>query len=123
MMKNERVRIAKFNPHHERSSRPSSMETSKYPSWPRKEMLRRYFPASTTSTPGVARAAKNVQHSLPVIGRPEMEPEDVLIARLRVLLPSQMPELSWGPMIDLADTRVEAPHAAEADSQGDLAHG
>src|SRR5580658_1233119 len=46
-----------------------------------------------------------------------------LVEWLHVLLPRQSPKLSWGPVIDLADAGVKAPHTAEAGSQCNLAHG
>ena len=52
-----------------------------------------------------------------------MEAEKVLILRLHVLLSRQMPDLGRSSMIDLADTGVESPHATEAGSNCDLAHG
>ena len=52
-----------------------------------------------------------------------MEAEKVLIPRLHVLLSRQMPDLGRSSMIDLADTGVESPHATEAGSNCDLAHG
>jgi hypothetical protein len=52
-----------------------------------------------------------------------MELKEVITVRLHILLPRQAPELSRGSMIDLTDTRVKAPYAAEAGSQCNLAHG
>lgn len=52
-----------------------------------------------------------------------MKLKEVVIPGLHVLLSRQMPDLRRGSMVDLADPGVEAPHAAEARSQRNLAHG
>src|SRR5512144_486631 len=62
------------------------------------------------------------QHPLPVVGRPETKPEEILIFRLSRCLACNAANLSGRPMVNLANAGVEPPNRPEAGSQRKFVH-
>src|SRR5262249_54867982 len=71
--------------------------------------------------PGRSLFGQKRQQALPIVGRAVWKPKKVLIFGLDCLT-SQMPNLSWSSMINLADCGVESSHGTEARCVGDLTH-
>lgn len=67
--------------------------------------------------------SQEVEHSLPVIGRSEVEVQHIVVDWLDFLLPCQMPDLPGGPVKELANACVKSANATEACRHGNLSHG
>ena len=72
---------------------------------------------------GSSARRQKVEHALPVIGRTEVQAEEILVSWLGAGLPRQTTDLRGRSMVDLADAGVEATDAAESGGEGDLGHG
>src|SRR5271169_5465886 len=71
---------------------------------------------------GGARREK-CQHALPLVGRTKAQTKCVLVLGLRAGLSGQATDLSWRPVISLADRGIETANATEPCRQGHLIHG
>src|ERR1700719_2694419 len=72
---------------------------------------------------GSSSRPQEIQHALPMIRRAEMQAKEILVSELDCRLPRQMPQLSGGSMINVANAGVEAAHRAESRGESNLGHG
>src|SRR5262249_34282982 len=73
--------------------------------------------------PGRGSRSKIREHAVPVIRWTEAQAKNVLVLRLNRALAGEVAGLRRSAGVDLLDAGVEAGHAAESGSLGDLEHG